>query len=235
METIITKAAAFVVMLVALFLLYRIAYPKQPKTKSSGDLREKDTKPDHSVMGKSRFVLPDRSKPLQTPAISTEFEKTAENAYIFAAGNEKRKSVIPNENLDEVFGDESEDVNPEDLDLDADEDDGYDETVDAEEEAEEFRQKLGRDAELASGFSIEEMSEAAKAIDKPTDEKAKILFRVEKTDMFERMVSGDEGKETLIKAIIDRYVQKLLPELESEISDVETDYGNFDVAGFLGS
>ena len=48
--------------------------------------------------------------------------------------------------------------------------------------------QIRQDGELASGFSIEEMGEAAKAIDNPTDEKAKILVKVEKTDMFERMV-----------------------------------------------
>ena len=163
--------------IIALFLLYRIAYPKhQNETKACNDAPCESETDLSEVIVKKRYVRTTQSQPPPTPATPEKDDVLQKNAYIFAAGNEKRKSVIPNENLDEVFGDESEDVNPEDLDLDPDEDYNDDETVDAEEEAEEFRLKLGRDAELASGFSIEEMSEAAKAIDKPTDEKAKILY-----------------------------------------------------------
>jgi hypothetical protein len=95
--------------------------------------------------------------------------------------------------------------------------------------------EMEQGAELASGMSIEEMTEAAKAIDSPSDEKAGILFKVEKTDMFEKLVSGDEWKAERIKAIIDRHVQSIFSGTESKISDTDTDYGNFDIADFLGS
>jgi hypothetical protein len=168
------KVPALVIMLVALYFLYRIAFPKQAAQKKDGDVSEKDDKTAYSVIGKSRFVLPDRSKPLQTPAISPEFENIEKKPYIFAPGNENRNAVIPNEKLDVVFDDE---VNPDELDIEPDETENYikgeieDETADVDDEAAEMEQG----AELASGMSIEEMTEAAKAIDSPSDEKAGIL------------------------------------------------------------
>ena len=82
------------------------------------------------------------------------------------------------------------------------------------------------------GLSIEEMTDAAKAIDNPTDEKADILFKVEKTDMFEQMVSSDEGKAERIKAIITRYIQNLPSENAYEDSN-NSNIENVDVMGFL--
>jgi hypothetical protein len=61
------------------------------------------------VTGKSRFVLPDRSKPLQTPATLQETEKTEEKVYIFvpeAAG--KPSGIIPENGLDRNFVGEPE-------------------------------------------------------------------------------------------------------------------------------
>ncbi|MDR1339232.1 MAG: hypothetical protein LBK58_04170 [Prevotellaceae bacterium] len=56
------KVLAVLIMLAALFLLYRIAYPGG-KAKDSDPPPEKP-EPAADVMGKSRYVLPDRSKPL---------------------------------------------------------------------------------------------------------------------------------------------------------------------------
>jgi len=133
--------------------------------------------------------------------------------------------------LDDVFEDK---INPDELDIEPDEnetDDNENETVDFDSEATEFKQET---EQLASGMSIEEMTEAAKAIENPTNEQAGILFKVEKTDMFEQMVSGNEGKAERIKSIIDRYVQSIFSETENQSQISDTDYGNFDVAEFLG-
>jgi len=228
---IIVKVAAAIVALATLHYLYRIICPKQKDLQKSDKMPANDNETVPSVMGKSRFVLPDRSKPLQTPATSTEFENIEKKPYIFAPGNENRNAVIPTEKLDEVFEDK---INPDELEIEPDEnekDDKENETVDLEDENAELEQG----AELASGMSIEEMTEAAKAIDNPTDEKAGILFKVEKTDMFEQLVSGDELKAERIKAIIDRHVQSIYSETESRISGTDTNYTDFDVAEFLGS
>ena len=225
------KVFAMMMMLAALFLLYRIACPKQPKTKVNGDPPDRDAKAVQNVMGKSRFVLPEQSKPLQTPASSTKIENIEKKPYIFAAGNEISNAVIPPEKLDEVFG---EDFNPDDLDIEPDEDIGDDE-IDGDEEDEDLRQTTGRDAHLAGGWSIEELAESVHAVENPTDEKAEVLCRIEQTDLFEQMVSGDEGRAARIKAIIDRHVQNMLPVTESKTSETDMDYGDFDIAGFLGT
>jgi hypothetical protein len=106
---------------------------------------------------------------------------------------------------------------------------------DADEEAEELRQVLEQetDAELANGLSIEEMETATKAIDSPTDDDSEILYRVEKTDMFEQLVSGDEGKRLRIAAVIDRHIRSL--NLETEVADNNDDneYSNFNIAEYL--
>jgi len=229
---IIVKLAAAIVTLVTQYYLYRIICPKQKDLQKSDKAPEKDKETVPSVMGKSRYVLPERSKPLQAPATSTEFENIEKKPYILVPENENRNAVIPTEKLDEVF---AEEINTDELEIEPDEnekDGTKDEKVDFDDEATEFKQET---EQLASGMSIEEMTEAAKAIDNPTDEQAGILFKVEKTDMFEQMVSGDEGKAERIKSIIDRYVQSIFSETENQSQISDTDYGNFDVAGFLGS
>jgi hypothetical protein len=230
------KLFAAAVMLVALFLLYRIAYPKQTVAKKGDDVPENKEIDADEVVGKSRFVRPADGQSQTTPATVLNPEKQDEKAYIFAPGNGKTDAVIPPDRLDEIFGEELE---PEDLDIPPDEDETDNEpddepdenTPDADEEAEELRQVLGRETELADGFSIEEMETATKAISNPTDESAEILYRVEKTDMFEQLVSGDEVKRQQITAVINRHIQSLFPEVANESNDNE--YSNFNIADFL--
>lgn len=219
------KVLAVLIMLAALFLLYRIAYPGG-KAKDSDPPPEKP-EPAADVMGKSRYVLPDRSKPLQTPASSAENETNERKAITFAAGSEKRDAVIPPGKPDEVFGEEPD---PESLDIEPDENETE---SDSEEEVECLRQTPGGDAETAEGLTIEEMAGTVEAVQNPADESAELLYRMERTDMFERLVSGDEGKAERIRAVIDRYIRSLNPEVE-----VEEDAGNdsrkdFDIRDFL--
>ena len=226
------KILAVMIMLVALFFLYCIVYPKRSAAKKGVDaLPERKKETDISdVVVKTRFVRPNPGQPQPTRTISEKEDVLKKKPYIFAAGNENRNAVIPNEKLDEVF----DDVNPDELDIEPDENavgstsltTGFEDNRDNEAGMIDFDDEsaeLETSAELASGMSIEEMTEAAKAIDLPTDDKAGILFKVEKTDMFERLVSGDEGKAERIKGIIDRYLQNLQPEIE-----------NMDISEFLG-
>ena len=215
MEDIIVRVGAIIIALVAMHYMYRIACPKRETIQKDDKTPEKDTEPENIIVKKSHFVLPSLGQPQPTTATSTEFENIEKKPYIFAPGNETRNAVIPTEKLDEVFEDK---INPDELEIEPDEnekDGTKDETVDIDNEATEFKQET---EQLASGMSIEEMTEAAKAIDNPTDEKAGILFKVEKTDMFEQLVSGDELKAERIKAIIDRHVQSIFSETESRIS-----------------
>jgi hypothetical protein len=226
------KLFAAVVMLVALFLLYRIAYPKQTGSKKGDDIPEKKEIDAAEVVGKSHFVRPPDSQSQTTPATPLNPEKQDEKAYIFAPGNGKTDAVIPSERLDEIFGEEQPDEDDLDIPPDDDDESELDEnTPDADEEAEELRQVLGRETEFADGFSIEEMESATKAITSPTDENAELLYRMDKTDMFEQLVSGDEGKRQQITAVIDRHIKSLFPEVANESNDNE--YSNFNIADFL--
>jgi len=235
------KVFAVVVMLISLFLLYRIAYPKRPELKKNDDTHRKRDIDISEVVITTRFVRPDFGQPQPTRTISEKEDVLEKKPYIFAAGNENRNAVIPKEKLDEVF----EEVNPEDLEIEPEEDEkefkefkDFKESEDNRDDWDDEGFEIEQGAELASGMSIEEMTEAAKAIDHPTDEKAGILFKVEKTDMFEQLVSGDEGKAERIKAIIDRHFRNVQPEIESatetESETSDTEYSNFDVADFLG-
>jgi hypothetical protein len=241
------KTIALMIMLVALFFLYRIAFPKRivPKTDE-----EKPQKPEadlSEVIIKSRFVRPasGQSATNRTTPLQTDFQH--EKPPIFAVGNEERSAVVPPEKVRVIFLENEPD--PDGLEIVRDEheesdneeirdrkDDEDAETANLEEEAEELRQTLGSESEHAgSGLSIEELTEAAAAVENPTDDKGAILFKVEKTDMFEQMVSGDAGKAERIKAIIDRHVRNTCPEVENENSDDvnNNDWKNFDLRDYL--
>ena len=220
-------------MLIALYLLYRIAFPKQPSTQAGDNVSEKGTNIARSVMGKSRFVLPDRSKPFQTPAISGDAESNAIKAVTFALENqEKRPAVIPPDELDRVF---AEEPNPEDLDIPPDDEDETEIDLTAEED-EEWNRGLGHEAMFADGLDFDDLQHVAKVVREQPEtvnrETGAKIVAMEHTDMFETLVSGDEGKMNWIKSVIDRHFQSILPETESKTS--ETDYGNFDIADFLG-
>jgi hypothetical protein len=64
-----------------------------------------------------------------------------------------------------------------------------------------------------------------------SEETGSTLAALEYTDMFEALVSGEEGKMNWIKSVIARHVQNRTPDTESDISG--TDYGDFEIADFL--
>jgi hypothetical protein len=231
---------AILIMLAALFLLYRIAYPKQSDTKRDRDALPEKPKTVPDVMGKSRFVLSDRSQPLQTPATKPETGKEAEKAFIFAAGTEENSpAVIPAGELDEVFG---EGTNREfmSIPLETEIDNYGDESevnFEAEEETEELSRTLGYGAEYADGIDYDALQTVVKVISEQpaevSEETAVTLERLENTDMFEWLVSGDEGKANWIKAVVERNIQRTMPETEQTEDEASgADYGDF-VAGFL--
>jgi hypothetical protein len=229
------KLLAITIMSVALFLLYRIAYPKQIKKNSEPPSESPKNLPD--VMGKSRFVLPDRSKPLQTPSTSQETEQEAVKSPIFATETEKKApTAIPVEALDKVF-DEGDNPAILSIALEYENDDEDENEVDFEtqQEAEELNWMLGHEPEYADGVDYGELQNVAQVVkeqpDEVSEETAGTLVKLENTDMFEQLVSGDEGKRSWITAIIDRSIQNRMPEEEEMISD--TDYGDFDVVDIL--
>jgi len=226
------KTAAFMIMLIALFLLYRIAYPKRSATKKSNEILPKKEVDISELVVKSRFIRPNPGQLQTTPTTSVKTDLQGEKQKTFAGGNGHSDGVIPSTRLNEVFDSE---VNPEELDISPDEDERTDE-ANLEEEAEDLRQVLGRDAEYAEGLSMEEMTEVAEAIDNPTDEKGGLLFRVETTDMFEKLVRGDEGKAARIREVIERHLRNQCDEgeMDGEEDDrMDNDWRNFDMQKFL--
>lgn len=228
------KVLVILIMLAALYLLYRIACPKRQKPKKEGGNPPKHPIDISEVVVKSRFVLPDRSNSAQHADRKQESDTQEEKADIFAPETEKKAVAIPPDRLDEAF---SSEPNPDELDIEPDENEtvATNETeteVDSEEEAEELRQTLGGDAVPADGLSVEEMEAAVAALRNPTEEQAAILLGVEKTDLFEQLVSGDTGRAERITNIINRHVQKLYPE-EANEKGGNSDLEHFDVAEFL--
>ncbi|MDR2968102.1 MAG: hypothetical protein LBV32_00690 [Tannerellaceae bacterium] len=232
------KLLVILLMLAALYLLYRIAVPKRKDTKKESSHPPKQPIDLSEVVVKSRFVIPQAGQPQPTHTTSLKTDFQEEKPDIFAAEIEKKEAAIPPERLDDAFASEP---NPDDLDIEPGEneagaDDEPETEVDGEEEAEELRQTLGRDAERAGGWSVEEMEAAVDAVQNPTDEKAAILLKAEKTDLFEQLVSGDKGKADRITAIVERHVKRVYPEQASENeneSKNDSDLENFDVAEFL--
>ena len=225
------KLLVLLIMLAALFLLYRIAYPKQAGMQKGDAAPNEKPKSRFDVMGKSRFVLPDRSQPLQTPAASLESDSKEDNPSTFASETEEKRSVaVPPDRMDEVFENEP---NPDDLDIPPDEDE---DTIDyaAEEEAEELNRVQG-EVMFADGLEFDDLQQVKKVVkeqpESVNEETGRTLAALENTDMFELLVSGNEGKRDWIKAVIDRNLQDSMPETESETSG--KDYSDFDIANFV--
>jgi hypothetical protein len=220
------------IMLIALFLLYRIAYPKQSVGKKENKVLPEKSKSLPDVIGKSRFVLPRRSKPLQTPATSQDSESEVEKAVIFAAENaENRKKVIPTEQLDEVFADKQNEANDDDeLDIDIDDDDNEaDIDLDAE-EAEELARTLGQETIYADGVDFNDLQEVAKVVQEQPEElserMANAIKALENTEMLERLTSGNENQMNWIKTVVGRNSEKEPPQAQDENFDAP-DYGDF--------
>jgi len=200
------------VIVIALYLLYRIAFQHPPEAGKGHDTPQKTDTDTDDIVGKSRFVLPDRRQPAPTPATSKKSESQEEKQHTFVAESEKANAVIPSEALDEIFGEVPQ---PMDVDYPPERETGEPEDEpDAEEEAAELRQVLGKEAELAGGLTCEEMAEAIEAVNHPSDggeEAARALSGLEKTDLFEQLVSGDAVKAARITDVLDRYEQSLRP------------------------
>jgi hypothetical protein len=93
---------------------------------------------------------------------------------------------------------------------------------------------LGHEAVIAEGLDYDKLQTTVKVVmeqsENVSEETAQTLLNLENTDMFEMLVSGDEGKMNWIKSVVERHIQNTMPEMEDETSG--TDYGDF-VADFL--
>jgi len=231
----IFKIAALMILFVAVFLLYRIAFPKQPESKKYNN--EPQIKTDQSgVVIKRRFVRPNFSQPQTTHTMPARDEILEKKQYMFAAETEKNDSgIISPDKLDELF---EEEPNPEDLDIDSDDEEEID--LEAEEESEQSNRVAGQGAMLAEGLEFDDLHEVTKVVKQQpetvNDKTAATMAALEHSDMFEMLASGDEGKANWIKSVIDRHIQTGEQETDSttENEKLETEYNNFDVADFIG-
>lgn len=226
------KLFAITAILVALYLMYRIAFQKQAETKKSNeDILSEKAEPD-DVVGKSRPVSDYRRQPQPTPATNEKSENREENPNTFAPESKPSDAAIPPEELDEVFSQPMDIAYPLERETEEEPD------IDAEEEAEELRQWMSNDSEVADGFTYEEMEQAVDAVHHLSDEKeaaaGRVLSGLEKTDMFEQLISGDAAKEALIKSVIDKHIRSMIPEKTENREDNNNEYGDFDIADFLG-
>ncbi|MDR2148100.1 MAG: hypothetical protein LBE91_16770, partial [Tannerella sp.] len=200
-----------------------------------------ETVPD--VVGESRYVRPDRSQPVQAPATSDETGKGIEKPGIFAAGTAVNPpAVIPDRELDGISGEEGDNVLMS-IPLEAESEsggefDGEPEGVPDFEDGEEPERMPGHAPEYADGVDYDDLLAVAQAVrEQPaevSEETAAALERLENTDMFERLVSGDEGRANWIRAAVERNIRKMAPERKDETEDENSgaDYGDF-LAGFL--
>jgi hypothetical protein len=225
------KLIVLLIIILCLFLIYRLSFPKQPEKQTGKTPPEADTD-ESEVIGKSRFVLPSHSQPRTTPATTEKTLVSEEKHDTFAPEIQNRTAVIPPEELDEVFGKE---VNPEDLDIDETDEDGGD-TEENDEDEEELRRTMNGSMAYADGYTIDEIAEAVKTADQPesdqSPEAVETLYHLSKTDMFEQLVSGDASRATRIAAILDRR------EWEQRVENGDADnndsaYSDFNIGNFI--
>ncbi|KAA6340804.1 hypothetical protein EZS27_011349 [termite gut metagenome] len=242
------KVFAVTVILVSLYLLYRIAYPNERKAEKGSDAPDRKQADEADAIVKKHYSYISRNLPTPTTATPTPTTATEEKTessekkqIIFVSDKEKvGAGVIPPEELNEVFS-KSLEAMPMDYPLEEDEvEETSEPDVDLEEEAEELRQVLGKDAESAGGFTYEEIAQAIGAADNPQGDEEKIqkagnvFYTLEKTDLFEQLISTDAGRAARINAVLERYAGSIILQAqETEDKEQDTEYRNFDITAFL--
>ena len=216
---------AILIMLVAVFLLYRIAYPKQSVEKKGENASLKKSKPIPDVMGKSRTVLFPPKQPVSTPVVSQIAEKEKEREKKFPA-------VIPVEQLDKVFADnQNDDV---DFDIEVDDDDN-DDSIDIDtEEVEKLQQ--GGEVAYADGVTFNDLQTVTKVINEQpkvkevSNEIVHVIKSLKNTELFDLLVADNENKQSWVRAVVERNFNKG-QEFENDEIDV-VDYDSV-ISGFL--
>jgi hypothetical protein len=227
------KLLAISILLASLYFLYRIAFPKkQAKTVvEESDLLSISVPDTGDVVGKSTFVVGAQSQAQATAATISKADILKEKQSTFAAASPKDRIVIPPEELDKVFGETSE---TEDLDLDLDDETDEEEALlNDEEEAEELRQVLGRDAVPSEGLTYEQIADALQTVTEPQEVKSsaagEVLIQLQHTDLLEQLFAGDTARAARINAVLDLHEHSLVQETEGD----ETGKSNFDISNFL--
>jgi hypothetical protein len=208
------KVFAIIVILVALYLLYRIAFPKQTSQKLYRENSVLDAKPILDVMGKSRSCTTDRSKIQQSSTLVLKSENQTKNSITFAPET----------------SDDALDVNTDDIPLEYEDMDYL-----TENEPEEVMATDG-EAEYAEGLDFEALLKIKQiASEQPqtvSPEISETLMLLEHTDMFEMLAANNENKRKWIKLIISRHLQNMTGETENQ-TDEDANYGSFEISEWV--
>ena len=217
MRTAVLLALSFVAVGYALWVAVYFMRGQRSRKRSAAPLPAPE--PRRSIVGKSRFTLPERSQPTPTAAIGSGSAKSGEKDDIFVPGSvQKHPRQIPPEKLDEVFGvpPEGESNDPDDEDCPLTEASDYEAEIEADMDADdenedESQPPAGRS--LAKGVRFENIGEAYRTVvhDNPlTNEKqqevGQTLLELKRTDMFEAIVSACPDGNDKVKSLIDAYL-----------------------------
>jgi len=207
------KTILIAVMLLALYLLYRIAFPKPIKKQKPTSVLPRHKVDEKEIIGQSRVVLSFQRQAVPVAAKTCETVSSHENADSFVPENESGMMDI---SVSLEHEDEHEE--PE---------------IDPEEEAEELRQLTGDETELASGFTFEELEQTVHEVNHPSGndrQVAKVLYRIQDTDCISQLAAISPEKAERIKSLISLHVN----EVESKTGKSGNEKPNQpDITGFL--
>jgi len=186
------KTILIAVMLLALYLLYRIAFPKPIKKQKPTSVLPRHKVHEKEIIGQSRVVLSFQRQAVPVAAKTCETVSSHENADSFVPENESGMMDI---SVSLEHEDEHEE--PE---------------IDPEEEAEELRQLTGDETELASGFTFEELEQTVHEVNHPSGndrQVAKVLYRIQDTDCISQLAAISPEKAERIKSLISLHVNEV--------------------------
>lgn len=207
------KTIIVTVLLLALYLLYRIAFPKPIKKPKPTPVLFRQKVNEKEIIGQSRVVLSFQRQAVPVAAKSCETVSSHENADSFVP--ESESGVM---DISVLLEHEDENEDPE---------------IDPEEEDEELRQLTGNETELASGCTFEELEQTVHEVNHPSENNrqvAKVIYRLQDTDCITQLAAISPEKAERIKRLISLHVN----EVEGKTGKTGNEKpGQVDIAGFL--
>jgi hypothetical protein len=207
------KTFLVAVILLALYLLSRIAFPKPAEKQkiAPGLFRPKVN--EKEVIGQSRVVLSFQRQAVPVTAKTCEPASSDKNTDSFVPEND---SGLMDISVPLEHGKENEESE-----------------IDPEEEAEELRQLTGSESEMAGGFTFEELEQTVSEVNHPSKndrQVAKVLYRIQDTDCITQLAAVSPEKAERIKSLINLHVN----EVESKTGMTgEEKQDQPDINGFL--
>ena len=207
------KTILIAVMLLVLYLLYRIVFPKPIKKQKPPSVLSRQKVNEKEIIGQSRVVLSFQRQAVPVAAKTYETASSDRNEDSFVQENESGQ-------MDISVSLKHEDENEE-------------QEIDPEEEAEELRQLTGSEPELAGGFTFEELEQTVSEVNHPSRNErkaAKVLYRLQDTDCIIQLAAISPEKAERIKSLINLHVN----EVESKTGKSENEKPDQpDINGFL--